>query len=145
MSRKVTMQEIELEYNFANRVVQRVLSDFTYENLKRCNEYLNVEVNGCHLSEFNKEDFKEFSLTDGSVEMIRVETAHVYLYVFYDNGYEFNKSSVLLSDVYGNDLPDDGGLDVVNEEYLSEYFTDKNDEMELDKYYSHLEKLYKEF
>ena len=53
--------------------------------------------------------------------------------------------SISLSDVYGNDLPDENGLEVVDDAYLEKYFVDENDEMELDKYYTHLEKLCKEF
>ena len=136
MSRKVTLKELEMEYNFASDVMKEILNDFSFDNLRRCNSYLNVEINSSSVSEFKENDFNELSLSNGSVEMIRVETAHVYLYAFYDSEYKFDRSSVLLSDVYGNDLPDENGLEVVNEEYLSKYFMDENDEMKLDKYYT---------
>ena len=145
MSRKVTLKELELEFEFASVVMKEVLKNFTFNNVCRCNEYLSIEVNSSPISELDEKSFNMLSLEDGSVEMLRVETAHVYLYAFHDNNYAFDKTSISLSDVYGNDLPDENGLEVVDDVYLDKYFVDENDEMELDKYYVNLEKLYKEF
>ena len=145
MSRKVTLKELELEFEFASVVMKEVLKNFTFSNVCRCNKYLSVEVNSSPISELDEKSFNMLSLEDGSVEMLRVETAHVYLYAFHDNNYAFDKTSISLSDVYGNDLPDENGLEVVDDVYLDKYFVDENDEMELDKYYVNLEKLYKEF
>ena len=117
----------------------------TDEGTCKCNEYLSIEINSSPISELDEKSFNMLSLEDGSVEMLRVETAHVYLYTFYDDNYAFDKASISLSDVYGNDLPDENGLEVVDDAYLEKYFVDENDEMELDKYYTHLEKLCKEF
>ena len=145
MSRKVTLKELELEFEFASVVMKEVLKNFTFSNVCRCNKYLNVEVNSSPISELDEKSFNMLSLEDGSVEMLRVETAHVYLYTFYDNNYAFDKTSISLSDVYGNDLPDENGLEAVDDAYLEKYFVDENDDMELNKYYVNLEKLYKEF
>lgn len=145
MSRKVTLKELELEFEFASVVMKEVLKNFTFNNVCRCNKYLSIEVNSSPISELDEKSFNMLSLEDGSVEMLRVETAHVYLYAFHDNNYAFDKTSISLSDVYGNDLPDENGLEVVDDVYLDKYFIDENDEMELDKYYVNLEKLYKEF
>jgi hypothetical protein len=144
MDRKITFEELKMEYDFAVDVMNSILNDFSFENVCKCNNYFLVEINGERIRDISNE-FDRLSLNDGSVDMLRVETAHFYLYAFYDNGYELNENSACMTDIMGNDLPHDINIGNITEEYLDMYFTDENNEMEVDKYYNSLFNLYNDF
>jgi hypothetical protein len=144
MDRKITFEELKMEYDFAVDVMNSILNDFSFENVCKCNNYFLVEVNGERIKDIVNE-FDRLSLKDGSVDMLRVETAHFYLYAFYDDEYELNENSACMADIMGECLPHDINIGNITQEHLDMYFTDENNEIEVDKYYGSLSVLYNDF